>query len=49
MLITGGSDAHRLEDVALSGVRSPFPVTSVDDYIHLLRSGQAEIMEEKTE
>ena len=45
MLITGGSDAHRPEDVALSGVRSPFPVTSVDDYIRLLKSGQAEIME----
>ena len=42
---TGGSDAHRPEDVALSGVRSPFPVESAEDYIRLLKSGQAEIIE----
>lgn len=45
---TGGSDAHRPEDVALSGVRSPFPVESSEDYIRLLKSGLAEIIEEVT-
>ena len=46
MLRTGGSDAHRPEDIALSGVGSPFPIHSAEDYIRLLKSGEAVILEE---
>jgi len=45
LLITGGSDAHRPEDIALSGIASPFPVESTEDYIRLLKSGEGVILE----
>lgn len=47
MLITGGSDAHRVEDVARSGIRSPFPIRTTEDYIRLLQEGVGEIFEEE--
>ena len=43
---TGGSDAHRTEDVARGGILSPFPVESTADYIRLLLSGEGQILEE---
>lgn len=45
--ITGGSDAHRTEDVAMGGILSPFPVESAEDYIRLLLSGQGQIFGEE--
>lgn len=47
MLITGGSDSHRPEDIALSGVGSPNPIRTVDDFIRLIKTGQAVILEEE--
>ncbi|MBQ8509037.1 MAG: PHP domain-containing protein [Clostridia bacterium] len=48
MLISAGSDAHRIEDVGLSGVISEQPVTSADDFIALIRSGSVQIIREVT-
>ena len=47
LLITGGSDAHRVEDVAGAGILSPFPVETAEDYIRLLRSGEGEVFGEE--
>ena len=47
LLITAGSDAHRTEDVAGAGIRSPFPVEHAEDYIRLLQSGVGEIFGEE--
>ena len=44
LLITAGSDAHRLEDVGGAAVLSPFEIKSADDYLNLLKSGQAQLM-----
>lgn len=45
--VTAGSDAHRPEDVARSGVISPWPIRSAEDYARLLISGQAELIREE--
>ncbi len=37
--ITAGSDTHRPEDVARSGMYSEQPITSIEDYIRLLKDG----------
>jgi len=39
--VTAGSDAHRTEDVGLSGVMSEKPVRTPEDYIELVLSGKA--------
>lgn len=46
---TAGSDAHRPEDVACSGVLSPYPIRSAEDYARLLISAQAELIREDGE
>ena len=43
---TAGSDAHRAEDVALSGVLSPYPIQSPEDYARLIKSGAVELLKE---
>ena len=45
--ISAGSDAHREEDVAKSGVISEYEIKTVDDFIKLLRSGEAKIIREE--
>ena len=42
--MTGGSDAHRVEDVAGSGVISENKITSCSDYAELIKSGKHEII-----
>ena len=46
---TAGSDAHRSEDVAGSGVLSPFPIRSAEDYVRLLTTGQVRLIREDAE
>ncbi len=40
LLVTAGSDAHRPEDIALSGVGSDYIISSSQEYIELLKSGK---------
>lgn len=42
--MSAGSDAHRVEDVAGAAMLSPYPITSVADYLKLLKSGVARLM-----
>lgn len=44
LLMSAGSDAHRTEDIALAAVLSPYEIKTTDDYLNLLRSGQAKLM-----
>lgn len=44
MLISAGSDAHRLEDVAGAAVLSPYEIRTTEEYLDLLRSGKAKLM-----
>lgn len=44
--MTGGSDAHRTEDVGLGGVITPFPIESAEDYVRALMQGEIEIIGE---
>ncbi len=41
---TAGSDAHRADDAALSGLYSEAPIETVEDFIALVKSGKAEII-----
>ena len=43
-LITAGSDAHRLEDIGRAAVISPFEIKTSNDYLSLLKSGEAKLM-----
>lgn len=42
--ITAGSDTHRLEDVALSGVITDFEIKCTADYVRALRTGALTII-----
>ncbi len=42
--LTAGSDAHRLEDVALSGVLSRREICTVQDYVDLLLAGELKLI-----
>ena len=42
--MSAGSDAHRVEDIAGAAMLSPRPITTVDDYLALLNSGEARLM-----
>ena len=42
--VTGGSDAHRLEDVARGGVMTDVAITTVEQYVELLMAGKLEII-----
>lgn len=41
---TGGSDAHRPEDVAGSGMGSEFEIKTAEDYIRLVREGSGTVL-----
>ena len=42
--VTAGSDTHRDEDVALTGVLTDTPIESAEDYVRLVMSGSARII-----
>ena len=42
--VTGGSDAHRLEDVARGGVITDVEITTAEQYVELLMAGKLEII-----
>ena len=42
--MTAGSDAHRREDVALSGVLTDTPIKSAEDYVRLLLDGRLSLI-----
>jgi predicted metal-dependent phosphoesterase TrpH len=42
--VTGGSDAHRLEDVARGGVITDVEITTAEQYVEALLSGSLEII-----
>lgn len=44
LLMSAGSDAHQKEDIALAAVVSPYEVKTTEDYLNLLRSGEAKLM-----
>ena len=44
--VTAGSDTHRDEDVARSGLLSPREIKTSEDFIALLKSGEAKIIRE---
>ncbi|MBR4060363.1 MAG: PHP domain-containing protein [Lachnospiraceae bacterium] len=41
-----GSDAHRLEDLALSGILTKIEIKSSNEFIEIIKSGQYELMKE---
>lgn len=43
LLQTAGSDAHRIQDIGGTAVLSETPIETVEDYLALLRSGQAQL------
>lgn len=45
LLMSAGSDAHCVEDVGGAAMLSEREITSVEDYLELLRSGEAKMME----
>ena len=44
LLMSAGSDAHRTEDVGRAAVLSPYDITTTDEYLDLLRSGEARLV-----
>lgn len=40
---SAGSDAHRLEDINGAAVLSPHPIKTADEYLALLKSGEAKL------
>ena len=44
--ITAGSDSHRIEDVALSGVISEKEIKTAEDYVELMLSGKLQIIKQ---
>lgn len=44
LLVTAGSDAHRTEDVALSGIISEYEIKTTEDFVKLIKSRKAVII-----
>lgn len=44
MLVTSGSDAHRLDDLALGGMLSEKEIKTTEDFVALVRSGKGELI-----
>ena len=40
----GGSDAHRTEDIGLSGILTETEIKTAEDFIAIVKSGKAEII-----
>ena len=47
MFVSAGSDAHRDEDVALTGLESDYEIKTAEDFIRLIKSGKAKIIKEQ--
>lgn len=47
LYVTAGSDAHRVEDIAGSGLISEWEIKTVDDFIALVKSGKAKIIKKE--
>ena len=47
--VTGGSDAHRYEDIARSGILTDEMILTPEDYIRVIRSGEYDIIKDNTE
>ena len=47
--VTAGSDAHRDEDIAHTGLESDFEIKTVEDFVRLVKSGEAKIIRNKKE
>ena len=45
--ISAGSDAHREEDVALSGIETEVEIKTAEDFIRLVRRGEIKIIREQ--
>ena len=45
---TAGSDAHRLEDVGLSGIITECEIKSTEEYIEIIKSGNFQLIKEQT-
>ena len=45
--VTAGSDTHRDEDIALTGVESEFEIKTAEDFIRLVKSGEVKIIKEQ--
>lgn len=48
LLVTSGSDAHRLGDVGLSGMFSKTPIRTTEEFIAFIKSGKGEIIKGAT-
>ena len=44
LFVIGGSDTHREEDVALSGIETDVEIKSVEEFIELVKSGNVKII-----
>lgn len=44
LYVTAGSDAHRDEDIGLSGILSETEIKTAEDFIELIKSGKAEFI-----
>ena len=47
LFVSAGSDAHRDEDIALSGIETEFEIKTVEDFIKAIKSGDAKIIKEQ--
>ena len=45
--VTAGSDAHREEDIALTGIESEYEINTAEDFIKLIKSGETKIIKEQ--
>ena len=45
--VTAGSDAHREEDIAITGIESEYEIKTAEDFIKLIKSGEAKIIKEQ--
>lgn len=44
LLMSAGSDAHRTEDIATSAVVSPYEIKTTEQFLNLLKNGEAKLM-----
>ena len=44
MPVTGGSDAHREEDIALSGIETEAEIVSAEQFVELVKSGKVNVI-----
>ncbi len=44
LYMTAGSDAHRDDDAAISGLYSDVPIETIEDFVALIKSGKAKVI-----